>query len=103
MADRADNVTPLRPTQDVTDKGTGNGGGFDERLRTLEILVARIDERVVAIQKDITENIPKKNDVTGLKVWILGGVLSGIVIAASHSGDRRQGILHCLARRTVPQ
>ena len=28
------------------------------------------------------ENMAKKNDVTGLKVWILGGVLSAIVIAA---------------------
>ena len=58
--------------------GGNNGGGIDARLRELEIQVARIDERGAAMQ----ENMAKKNDVTGLKVWILGGVLSAIIIAA---------------------
>ena len=40
--------------------------------------MARLDERVIWMQ----EHMAKKNDVTGLKVWILGGVLSGIIIAA---------------------
>ena len=66
-----------------TSKQSSSGGnGVDGRLRDLEVLVARIDERVAALQKDVAENMAKKNDVTGLKVWILGGVLSGIIIAA---------------------
>ena len=28
------------------------------------------------------ENMAKKNDITSLKVWILGGVLSAILIGA---------------------
>ena len=56
--------------------GGGNGNGFDARLRALEIQVARIVERIAAMQ----ENMAKKNDITGLKVWILGGVLSGIIL-----------------------
>ena len=63
----------------ATDAGGGNGNGSEARLRALEIHVARIDERVSAIQ----ENMATKNDMTGLKVWILGGVLAATLIAAS--------------------
>lgn len=59
--------------------GGGNGNGFDARLRVLEIHVARIDERVAAMQ----ENMAKKNDVTSLKVWILGGALSGAIVGGA--------------------
>lgn len=38
--------------------------------------MGRIDERITAMQ----ENMAKKNDVTNLKVWMLGGVLSGIIL-----------------------
>ena len=51
---------------------------MDARLRSLEVQVARIDERVLAMQ----ENMAKKNDVTNLKVWILGGVLGAIATGA---------------------
>ena len=74
-------VSPLRAEQSppASDLGAGgNGSGFDARLRLLETQVARIDERVSGIQ----EHMATKNDITGLKVWILGGVLSAIVIAA---------------------
>ena len=40
--------------------------------------MARLDERVASMQA----NMATKNDITGLKVWILAGVLSGIIIAA---------------------
>ena len=40
--------------------------------------MARIEEQVGAIK----EHMAQKNDITNLKVWILGGVLGAIVIAA---------------------
>ena len=58
--------------------GGGPGDGLDARLRELEIQAARIEERVSSIQ----EHMAKKDDITNLKVWILVGVLSAIVIAA---------------------
>lgn len=66
------------PPASSTPAGGGNGTDFETRLRALEIHVARIDERVAAIQ----ENMASKNDIASLRVWILGGVLSAIVIAA---------------------
>jgi len=61
--------------------GGGNGNGFDSRLRDLEIQMARIEERVAAMQ----ENMARKNDVTAVKVWVLAGVLGGIGLAAALS------------------
>ena len=69
-------VVQLDPTKNLS--GNGGGNGSDGHLRSVEIDVARIDERVSAIQ----EHMATKNDVTGLKVWILVGVLSGGVAAA---------------------
>ena len=40
--------------------------------------LARIDERV----KSIRENMAVKDDITSLKVWILGGALSAMLVAA---------------------
>lgn len=57
---------------------SGGGGGDDWRLRSLEERMARIEEQVGAIK----EHMAQKNDITNLKVWILGGVLGAIVIAA---------------------
>lgn len=64
------------PPPSRASNGGGNGNGFDARLRALEIQMGRIDERITAMQ----ENMAKKNDVTNLKVWMLGGVLSGIIL-----------------------
>ncbi len=52
-------------------------------MRALEVQLARIDERVVAIQENRDKNIATKTDISNLKVWILGGVLSGIAVAAA--------------------
>ncbi len=77
QSNHADNVA--RPNFGKSPGSNGGGDGFDSRLRALEIHLARIDERVAAMQ----DTMAKKNDVTALKVWILGGVLSGIVVAAT--------------------
>ena len=74
--------SPIRMAPPPSAAPSGNGGSYDARLRALEIQVGRIDERVASVQKDIGENLAKKNDITGLKVWILGGVLSAIGIGA---------------------
>ena len=75
--------TPLHPTQPEGAPTNGSGGGFDNRLRQLEIRTARLEEKVDAIK----ESMAVKNDITGLKVWILIGALttlvSGIGIAAT--------------------
>ena len=55
--------------------GGGNGNDFDSRLRSVEIDLATIKER--------TANMATKNDVTMLKVWILGGLLGGIPVAVT--------------------
>lgn len=52
--------------------GNGNGDGICERL-------ARLEEQVLGIK----EHMAVKNDITQLKVWILGGVLSSIGIGAA--------------------
>ena len=57
---------------------TEGGGGDDSRLRALEEGMARLDERVGAIK----EHMAEKNDITSLKVWILGGVLAAIAVGA---------------------
>ena len=62
----------------VASPAGSDGGGGGNRLHQLEVDVARIDERV----KSIRENMAVKNDITSLKVWILGGVLSAILVAA---------------------
>ena len=67
---------------DQAPSGTNSGGsGVKARLRMLEIQVARVEVRVDNIEK----NMATKTDISNLKVWILGGVLSGIVIAATIS------------------
>ena len=57
---------------------SGGGGGDDSRLRALEEGMVRLDERVLAIK----EHMAEKNDITTLKVWILGGVLGAIAVGA---------------------
>ena len=52
--------------------GNGSGNGND------------IHGRVSALEAQL-QHLATKNDITGLKVWIFGGVLSAIVIAATMS------------------
>ncbi|MDE0238920.1 MAG: hypothetical protein OXQ84_01800 [bacterium] len=74
-----DKVRHLHTVPPVAQPGANGGGDdFDTRLRALEIQMGRMDERVAGMQ----ENMATKNDITNLKVWILGGVLSGIILAA---------------------
>ena len=65
------------------DNGDGDGGDFDSRLRDLEVHMASLDTKVDAIK----ENMAVKNDVSGVKIWVLIGALttlvSGIGIAAT--------------------
>ena len=57
----------------------GNGGGTDNRLRDVEIRLARAEEKIDSIK----ENMATKTDISNLKVWILGGILSAIGVAAA--------------------
>ena len=66
------NVVPMvrRPTgQD------GGGNGHGQRLRTLEIEVTKIATKM--------ESVATREEVLKLKLWILGGVIGGMVIAAT--------------------
>ena len=53
----------------------GGGGTSDERLRALEIQLARVDERLRHLEGEL-----KRHFAT--KAWILTGVLGGMGIAA---------------------
>ena len=44
----------------------------------LEVMIARIDERVNHIQN----HFATKEDLLGVKLWVVGGVIGGIVTAA---------------------
>lgn len=63
------------PPRRVGSNGPSDGGGSDLRER-----LARLEESVAGIRKDIEENIARKTDVLGLKLWIVLGALG--VIAA---------------------
>ena len=75
MAD-SENVKPF--PQPPPDRG-GGGNGDDSRLRALEVNMARVQERL----ENIKQNMAVRKDISDLKVWILLGVLSATVIAAS--------------------
>ncbi len=67
------------PSQVPGGTNGGGSGGIEARLRGLEIQMARIEVRV----DNIEANMATKTDISNLKVWILGGVLSGIVLAVT--------------------
>lgn len=54
--------------------GDGSGGGIDARLRSLEVQMAKIRVRTEHIEK----NMATKTDISNIKVWVLGGVLSAL-------------------------
>ena len=66
------NVVPMarRPTGE-----DGGGNGHGQRLRTLEIEVAKIATKM--------ESVATREEVLKLKLWILGGVIGGMVVAAT--------------------
>ena len=58
--------------------GGGNGGKFDDRLRSVENRLTKIETKMesVATKSDI-QGI--KTDIERLKVWALGGALVGVL------------------------
>ncbi len=66
----ADNVARPNFGKHPGTNGGNDGSGFDSRLRALEIQVARIDERMIGIEKAMAT-----------KAWVLGGVVAAAVIA----------------------
>ncbi|MCY4041825.1 MAG: hypothetical protein OXF72_11310 [Gammaproteobacteria bacterium] len=65
-----DNVSPIRQP---SGEGPTNGGQAAVRER-----LARLEENI----KGVREQMATKKDISDLKVWILGGVLSAIMVAA---------------------
>ncbi len=57
--------------------GGGNGGDYDDRLRKVEIDLARLFERV----ESMSENMARKKDISDLKVWVLGGTLVAVALS----------------------
>ena len=58
------------PEQNFTDGG-GNGGRFDDRLRSVENRLTKIETQM--------ENVATKTDIQSLHVWALGGALVGML------------------------
>ena len=66
------NVAPFRSL-----RPPGNGGddgGYDNRLRTVELDVREIKTRM--------ENVATQADVLKVRLWVVGGVIGGIVTAS---------------------
>lgn len=83
------NVTPYPGNPRGAAGDGGDGGGFDTRPRALEIHVARVEERVAAIQAAMAT----KADIEAVKTliadrdakqqrWLLG-ILAGAAIAVT--------------------
>lgn len=70
MNENGENVRQLHATS--SQQSAHGGGGHGNELHG----------RVSAIEAHM-QHLATKNDVTSLKVWILGGVLSTIVIASA--------------------
>ena len=64
-------VRHIRPSRSppTSDFGGGNGGGIEGRLGALEVQVARIDERIIGLEKKVAT-----------KASVLGGVVMASVI-----------------------
>ena len=85
MASSAIRAVEDREEGPTAGEGHKNGNGHDHeaRMRVLEVQLARIDERMVAIKDNMDKSMATKTDISNLKVWILGGVLGGIAVAAA--------------------
>lgn len=72
------------PADEQSAGGDGGGSDFGERLARVE---ARMD--ALATKEDLAEiktnqsHLATKEDIQKLKVWVLGGVLSGFFLAAA--------------------
>lgn len=74
MADRRGNLAQLpEPKSEASGGGNGGGNRHGERIAALETHI-----QYLATKKDV-ESI--KTDVQSIKVWVLLGVITGIVIA----------------------
>ncbi len=73
MADSEDNVYVPPP---------GPGGPVDDRLRRVELQVTAMGRDLQHVGERMTTEMATKKDISDLKVWILGGVLSAIIVGA---------------------
>lgn len=79
MSEDQDNVLD-HPTRSPPSRGGSDGGGFDdERLRAVEVGLAKLETKVDGLD----QKVATKTDISNLKVWVLGGVLGAIGIAAT--------------------
>ena len=67
------------PAAEKSHGGNGGGRGSEDRLRNVEIQLAEIRTKL----DTQLDHLATKNELTTLKVWVLGGVLGGMAIAAS--------------------
>ena len=93
-AEVTDNVHKLvGPPAQPAHGGNGGGNGLEGRVRSLEVEFARIDERLNGLEKTIDRTSTNLEKTIGQridhleksmasKVWVLGGVIGGGVVAA---------------------
>ena len=62
------------PAQEASG-GVGGGGGIERRLAAVEAQVAALNARM--------EYVATKEDVQKIKVWVLGGLIAGLIGAAT--------------------
>lgn len=75
-------LKPVSNQDTSPDPGMGGGGGDDgveKRLRELENKVVRLEEKV----DNINNNMATKTDIEKIKVWVLSGILSAVVLSAT--------------------
>lgn len=77
-----DNVVSIGEKGGMPGGTGGSGGDIDDRLRALEIQMARIEVQVA----NLANNVATQNDLSKLKNWILTGLVgalgaSGIILA----------------------
>lgn len=83
------NGGPYGPLRDNSEGSGGNGGenaggGINVRLKALEARVEYLATKEdVAEIKGRLESFATKEDIQKVKVWVLSGVLGGMVLAAT--------------------
>ena len=58
-------------------------GGDGPRDSEFGERIVRLEEKIVAMKDRIDNDLATKKNISDLKVWILGGVLSSIAVAAT--------------------
>lgn len=84
MNNQTNKPKSVKERPDVYHLPSGGGGELrrlGERVAVLGERVARVEERMnhLATSAELEQ---VKHSITGLKVWILGGILSALVISA---------------------